>query len=271
MNINNIIKSYNSLIIKAAIEAGKKILEIYNQHDDFEIEYKSDNSPLTIADKSAHLIIKKHLDTTGIPILSEEGRDIPYSERKHWDTFWIVDPLDGTKEFINRNGEFTVNIALIHNQKPVMGVIYAPVLDILYVTGIDNQSYKLTNCLERSDIDFENIVDSAIKLPVKTDRENYIVVGSRSHRTKETEDFINILKKDHTNIDIMSVGSSLKLCMIAEGKADIYPRFGPTMEWDIAAGHAIINCAGFSIKNTSSNKEPVYNKEHLLNEYFIVC
>jgi 3'(2'), 5'-bisphosphate nucleotidase len=241
--------------IKAAIKGGEEILEIYNGH--IEVETKSDNSPLTQADKNAHVAIMEFLEKTNIPVLSEEGREIPFSERKNWNKLWIVDPLDGTKEFIKKNGEFTVNIALIENGIPIMGVIYVPVTKTLYYGAKNIGSFK----------EFEG---NKLQLPINSDRKNYVAVGSRSHMSPETETLFNELKLQHGEIEIVSMGSSLKICLVAEGVADIYPRFGPTMEWDTAAGHAIAKFAGKSFIDISTNEEMKYNREDLLNKWFKV-
>ncbi len=252
--------------IEASILAGAEILKIYKT--DFSIETKDDNSPLTIADKNANDIIVSFLEPSSIPILSEEGRSIPYSERKDWEKLWIVDPLDGTKEFIKKNDEFTVNIALIENQTPIMGVVYAPVLDELYFGDKELGSYKL----EKASVYFnaDDIISKSTKLPLADNKDYYGVVASRSHLSKETSDFIDELKDNHNKLKIVSKGSSLKICMIAEGSADIYPRFAPTMEWDTAAGHAVVLYADKRIVQAkSSDMEVVYNKENLLNPWFI--
>lgn len=252
-------------VIKASVEAGKEILKIYNT--DFKVEYKADESPLTLADKNAHNIIMSFLFQTEIPVLSEEGRSIPYAERKSWEKLWIVDPLDGTKEFIKKNGEFTVNIALIENNKPVMGVVYAPVLDELYFGNITSGAFKISKV---SKTDNADILKFSQKLPMVVKKDYYGIVASRSHLSKKTNDYIEALKIKHNNTKIVSVGSSLKLCMIAEGVADNYPRFAPTMEWDTAAGHAIVLASGGSVLQVPDLKnEVVYNKENLLNPWFV--
>lgn len=260
-------KKYLDLSIKAALEAGKEILEVY-QSSDFQVETKDDKSPLTLADKKAHNAIVKHLETTEIPVLSEEGKHLSYDIRKNWKQLWIVDPLDGTKEFIKRNGEFTVNIALIENQVPILGVIYIPVLETLYFASKEIGSFKIENIKDY--ISLNELIEKAEKLPIKQERENFVVVGSRSHMNEETEQFIKKLKLEHKNIEFLSRGSSLKFCMFAEGKADIYPRFAPTMEWDTAAGHAIVSFMGGNIKVANTQEELKYNKENLLNTWFIV-
>ena len=259
-----------NIAIAATITAGNEILKIYGK-EDFNIEYKDDKSPLTLADKKAHNAIVEYLNKTEIPVLSEEGKHLPYEERKKWEYLWIVDPLDGTKEFIKRNGEFTVNIALVENGKTIMGVIYAPYLKSLYFNEADGNAYVVDNTL--SEGKDEEILDfihrKKIKIPLKTKRA-YRVVASRSHLSEETQKYIDKLKEKHPDIEITSIGSSLKLCLLAAGQADIYPRFAPTMEWDIAAGHAILKASGGNVINNDTNNELVYNKENLLNPYFIV-
>jgi 3'(2'), 5'-bisphosphate nucleotidase len=255
------------LICRAALSGGKAILKVYES--DFAIEHKDDKSPLTEADKQAHQAIARELDATAYPVLSEEGRDIPYDERKNWEYFWMVDPLDGTKEFIKRNGEFTVNIALIHSQKAVMGVIYVPVKDELYV-GIEGiGSYKVDEYSKKENQNIREWMADMNKLPKKMDRK-YTIVGSRSHMSEETEEFINEKKKEMGEVEIISVGSSLKLCMVAEGKADAYPRFAPTMEWDTAAGQAIVEAMGGTVINWKTQRPMLYNRESLLNDWFLV-
>ena len=262
MNFNKLLE----IAINASIKGGHAIMKVYAS--DFSVEHKSDATPLTLADKNCHQIIEEQLKKTKIPILSEEGDQIVYSERKEWDYFWLVDPLDGTKEFIKRNGDFTVNIAMIYNQKPIMGVIYVPEKKVLYFAMDGLGSYR-TNRSSLIDNLQELIVESN-KLPINYKRDNYVIVGSRSHMSTETEQFIAEKKEKYGQIDFMAVGSSLKLCMVAEGKADAYPRYAPTMEWDIGAGHAIVKMAGFSVYKYNTNQEVVYNKRDLLNPWFLV-
>jgi 3'(2'), 5'-bisphosphate nucleotidase len=256
--------------IKAALVAGDEILKVYNS-DDFDVNVKSDNSPLTRADKNAHKIIVEYLTETNLPILSEEGKDIPYVERSHWKQYWLVDPLDGTKEFIKRNGEFTVNIALIENSVPVLGVIYVPVTKDLYFSSKELGAYKAINQdAESFNGNTKQLMQSSFKLPFVTENETYTVVGSRSHMNEETEEFIAKIKAEHGEIDFMSRGSSLKICMVAEGLANIYPRFAPTMEWDTGAGHAIALGAGCTVIQADEKTQVKYNKQDLLNPWFIV-
>lgn len=252
-------------IINAALKGGEEILEVYNS--DFAVETKEDKSPLTEADKRAHLAIMKSLEKTGLPVLSEEGEQMNYSERKDWKQFWMVDPLDGTKEFVKRNGEFTVNIALIEDGKATMGVIYVPVTKDLYFA--DTLAYKIEGFSEPT-ISINNLLGRAEQLPLPQTRTNYVVVGSRSHMSDETEAFIAEQKENHNEVDILSKGSSLKLCMVAEGAADAYPRFAPTMEWDTAAGQAIANASGAKVINWETKQTMQYNKENLLNSWFLV-
>lgn len=255
--------------ISAAIKAGNEIIKIYNDpSSNFSVEKKADNSPLTIADKASHKIIEEALKVTGLPVLSEEGLDIPFDERKNWKQFWLVDPLDGTKEFIKRNGEFTVNIALIENSKPVAGIIYVPVSRTLYVGDLKQGAWMLENVNES--ISVEDLKIKGKKLPVNGQKRNFTLVGSRSHANEETKAYIAKRKEEYEKIEIISKGSSLKICMVAEGVADEYPRFGPTMEWDTAAGHAIANAAGKKLWHTDLKSELSYNKKDLLNPFFIV-
>lgn len=272
------LSSYMTGAIMAALEAGKAILEVYET--DFSVEYKADKSPLTLADMKSHSIIKQYLTgkPDSFPLLSEEGRNIPYEERRKWENLWIIDPLDGTKEFVKRNGEFTVNIALVENTKPVAGVIYSPVLDKLYFAQEGMGAYMVEEADSRftalSGVDefFKKMPDFAVKLPWKNrqDRETLYVVASRSHYSGDTEEYVNSLKNKYKKIELISAGSSLKMCLVAEGKAQLYPRFAPTSEWDTAAGQAIVEAAGGKVVRHDSDEPLVYNKEDLLNPWFIV-
>ena len=232
------------IAIKASLAAGKRIMDIY-EHEDFEVEAKDDDSPLTKADLASHDIIMKYLKETEIPVLSEEGKDLPYDERKDWKQLWIVDPIDGTKEFIKKNGEFTVNIALVENQKPVLGVIYVPAFRELYFAAQGIGSFKVSEIDDFSN--FKELEEMATKLPLDHEKKHFTVVASKSHLSPETEQYIKDLEKEHGRLESISKGSSLKLCMVAEGKADCYPRFAPTMEWDTAAGQAICKYAGKTV------------------------
>ncbi|MCJ8330682.1 MAG: 3'(2'),5'-bisphosphate nucleotidase CysQ [Lentisphaeria bacterium] len=238
-----------------AIEAGDAILEIYNS-DDFDVQLKSDDSPLTKADLAAHNIIVNALEDRfpEIPVLSEESQDITYEQRKQWSRFWLVDPLDGTKEFIKRNGEFTVNIALIDNHVPVFGVVYAPVISSLY-WGYENSAFKKEN----GNCEAIQVCESLAA------GEKLRIVASRSHRSEELENYLSKLPEH----DCIAMGSSLKICLVADGTAHMYPRIGPTMEWDTAAADAVVRAAGGTV-TTLEKDSLLYNKENLLNPYFIV-
>lgn len=253
--------------IRAALEAGKAILEVYHS-EEFDVEMKGDNSPLTKADKASHNIIMSFLSKTNIPVLSEEGKSIPYEERKDWKLLWIIDPVDGTKEFIKRNGEFTVNIALIENQKPLIGVIFVPVTGELYFSSKEMGAYKVK--VNPEDFDVENLFSNAKKLPLQRHDNTFTIVASRSHMSTETETYVQEMRDLHGEVNLISKGSSLKLCMVAEGVANCYPRFAPTMEWDTAAGQAICEHAGFNVVDWKTKKNMLYNREELLNNWFLV-
>jgi len=251
------------LAIDAAIQAGKKIIEIYNS-DDFNLEYKLDDSPLTIADTASNKIIENILEASNIPILSEEGNILDFNKRKNLKHLWIVDPLDGTKEFIKKNNEFTVNIALIENSIPVIGVIYAPALNVLYFSERKLGAYKtLITALD----EFDN--SKAFRLPLVEKSNEYKVLTSRSHLDDNTLDYIDNLKVNNLKVVSVPMGSSLKFCLLAEGLADCYPRFSPCMEWDTAAGQIICDEAGFKVIDLKTMKPIVYNRENLINNYFI--
>ncbi|RUO76973.1 3'(2'),5'-bisphosphate nucleotidase CysQ [Idiomarina seosinensis] len=234
-----------------ARDAGAAIMEIYNS-DEFDVQLKGDDSPLTKADLAAHRVICDGLSKLAVqyPIISEESADIDWELRKHWHRYWLVDPLDGTKEFIKRNGEFTVNIALIEKGEPVCGVVYAPVLDAMYVGQRDKGAF-----LNGQPIQVEQQTPETLR-----------IVGSRSHASQETTDWLEQLGKPY---EMVPMGSSLKICLVAEGKADIYPRLGPTSEWDTAAAHAVLNAAGGSLKTTDGKALRYNQKESFLNPYFI--
>ncbi|MCL4141135.1 UNVERIFIED_CONTAM: hypothetical protein GTU68_040892 [Idotea baltica] len=247
-------------LVDIAREAGKEILEIYADETTFDrVDFKADDSPLTLADKAAHEIIAERLGkaTPDIPILSEEGKKIAYEERSEWAQFWMVDPLDGTKEFIKRNGEFTVNIALVENGAVIMGCVHVPVQNTTYYASKGEGSF-----IVRGDDAAEKISASTFKMDDKGLR----IVCSRSHMSPEVEAYIGQFDAP----EAVSMGSSLKLVMIAEGKADIYPRLAPTMEWDTAAAQIIVEEAGGTVINHETGNPVNYNKENLLNPHFIV-
>lgn len=243
-------------IIAIAQKAGDVIMEIYSK--DFDVEYKDDKSPLTEADQKANDIIVDSLNALSVqfPILSEEGKMIPFEERKDWEYFWMVDPLDGTKEFIKKNDEFTVNIALIYNGTPVLGVVYAPALNEMYWAKQGDGAFK-----------------NKVRLPLlenESPEKILTVVASKSHLSEETEICIAELRETTKELLFISKGSSLKLCMVAEGSADIYPRLAPTMEWDTAAADAIVREAKKMTFEHLKDTALLYNKENLLNPWFIV-
>ena len=251
------------LAIDASIQAGKKIIEIYNS-DNFNLEYKLDDSPLTIADTASNKIIENILEASNIPILSEEGNILDFNNRKNLKQLWIVDPLDGTKEFIKKNNEFTVNISLIENSKPVIGVIYAPALNVLYFSEKKLGAYKIL--INNSD-EFDH--SNPLRLPLVEKSNECKVLTSRSHLDDNTLDYIDNLKVNNLKVVSVPMGSSLKFCLLAEGLADCYPRFSPCMEWDTAAGQVICEQVGFKVVDLKTMKPIVYNRENLINNYFI--
>ena len=247
--------------IRAAVEASKKIMDIYE--NEFDTIIKDDGSPLTKADLASTKIIHKHLEPLDIPITGEETDKMPFSERKHWIECWCIDPLDGTKEFINRNGEFAVNIALLRDGKPVFGLIASPVQKLMYVGGTETGVFKIAfDAIEKS--------TEWIKLNDPTEINDPIIMTcSRSHHSGPVIHFINELKKISPTVSFAKKGSSLKFFDLATGAADAYPRFAPTMEWDIAAGQAILEALGGSVVHAETGLPLYYNKENLTNPYFI--
>ncbi|MFA7686577.1 MAG: 3'(2'),5'-bisphosphate nucleotidase CysQ [Moheibacter sp.] len=254
--------------VEAAIEAGKAIMKIYEQ--DFSVEFKDDKSPLTEADKASNTLICNRLADT-FPIISEENKQIDFEERKHWNKYWLIDPIDGTKEFIKKNGEFTVNIALVEKGLPVLGVVYLPAKNILYFGSSEIGSYKYTVPENQSLTELDEIINNADKLTGDNLPEKYTIVASRSHMSPETEEFIAECREKYGEVELISKGSSIKLCLVAEGSAHVYPRVAPTMEWDTAAAHAVAKFAGCTVKDFYNHTELKYNKENLLNPYFIVA
>lgn len=254
--------------IQAAIDAGIEIMKVYQ--GDFDFDTKPDESPLTKADLVSNQVINQYLVETGIPIISEENKLDSFELRQNWPVCWLVDPLDGTKEFIKRNGEFTVNIALVEKGKPTLGVVFVPCSRELYYADVE------------AGIAVKRVIEEDFSMPDELFPQSHIlrrksphfdlirVVGSRSHMNDETHQFIDKLKNSYHQVEVVSKGSSLKFCLVAEGLADVYPRFGPTMEWDTAAGHAICKAMGYKVIDNSTNEELRYNKENLLNHYFIV-
>ena len=266
--------SYIEKLILVAAEAGTAISEVY--HTKFDVSYKEDRSPLTLADQRSHAIILGRLSDLfpSHPVLSEEGKDITYEERKAWEFFWLVDPLDGTKEFVKRNGEFTVNIALIHGNKPVVGMVYLPEKKTYYFAAESCGAFKLvSNDIPLPVLSYDNLIKKAQKLSschrTAGNGMPVTIIGSRSHTSKEFEEFTKTMKQKYPDVTILSAGSSLKFCLVAEGAAHIYPRFGPTMEWDTAAGQCIVEESGGVVLDMA-RKRLTYNKKSLLNSDFIV-
>ena len=259
--------------IIASVLAGNEILEVYDTK--FDVEYKDDNSPLTLADKKASDKIIDELKQFNIPVLSEEGVHDSFEIRKTWKKLWIVDPLDGTKEFVKRNGEFTVNIALVEDNIPTLGVIFSPVFKDIYFAAKGMGSFKIDKKVFSSLVDsiqehtLDQLLKIAQKLPIVSNRNNYVVVASRSHMSTETYQHIEALKLTHKQVEIVTTGSSIKMCLVAEGIADEYPRYGPTMEWDTAAGQAILQEANASLIDMETKLPMKYNREKLLNNWFI--
>lgn len=264
--------------MRAAFAAGREIMAVYGTN--FTSERKADESPLTEADKRAHNIIVAALAPTGLPVLSEEGRTLAPNERQAWQRYWLVDPLDGTKEFIKRNGEFTVNIALMERDdqpggplgaaRPIAGVLYVPVKDLLYFAWEGGGAYRQKDAATHDAASAYERASQADRLPVTTNRPAFTIVASRSHQSPETEAFIQKMEAEHGNIALASMGSALKICLVAEGAADVYPRYAPTMEWDTAAGHAIANEAGRQLIDITTGAPMRYNKSELVNNWFIV-
>lgn len=268
--------NYHKLLhqsIIAAVLAGQEIVDVYNTN--FNVTYKQDNSPVTLADQKASDKIIEELKEFNIPILSEEGIHEAFEIRKDWLKLWVVDPLDGTKEFVKRNGEFTVNIALVENNIPTLGVIYSPIFKDIYFAAKSIGAYKInkqdfTTILDSiKHINLDSLLIVAQKLPIISNRANYAVVASRSHMSSETYKHIEDLKTKHQTVDIITTGSSIKMCWVAEGVADEYPRFGPTMEWDTAAGQAILQESNASLIDMETKQPMKYNRENLLNNGFI--
>jgi 3'(2'), 5'-bisphosphate nucleotidase len=242
-------------VIDIAREAGRRILEVYAT--DFDVEHKEDRSPLTEADMAAHDVIDAGLTalSADVPVLSEEDSKLSFAERSGWQRYWLVDPLDGTREFIKRNGEFTVNIALIDEHESVLGVVYAPVLDVCYYACRGNGAWKQSG------------TDAAEMIHVRSHCDKHVIIaGSRSHRGTSLETFLNNLP----SYEIISMGSSLKSCLVAEGAADIYARLGPTSEWDTAAAQCVVEEAGGRVTDTAMQPLRYNTKDSLLNPYFFV-
>ncbi len=248
-----------SHLLALASEAGKAIMEIYSHA--FEVTHKSDDSPLTLADMASNNIIVAGLTERypHIPIISEETKQTDYVVRKNWDTYWLIDPLDGTKEFVKRNGEFTINIALIYQRQPIIGLVYVPAQELAYYALKGEGSFKLVKG------------ESPIRLAISPIQpgEPILTFASRSHRNQATDDFIETIAQQYGPVTVVGAGSALKFCLVAEGKAHFYPRFSPCMEWDTAAGHLVATEAGAKVMQPDGSPL-LYNKEDLLSPSFIV-
>lgn len=260
-------KAYN-----AALRAGAAILEIYESGTPIDVDIKNDHTPITMADRKAHATIREYLGHTRIPLLSEEGREMLYTERKDWDLFWMVDPLDGTVEFLKGNGEFTVNIALMADNKPVFGVIYVPYKEVIYFSDEERGAFRARNILAdpAASHTYAQLFEGAELLPLRTTCNQPLRIAvSRSHRNEETERLVANIRDRYPDAQIIEQGSSYKLCLLAEGSIDFYPRTTDTYEWDTAAGEAILRKAGGIIYRADDHTDLQYNKESLVNPHFI--
>jgi 3'(2'), 5'-bisphosphate nucleotidase len=269
-NNQNFIDTYLiSTAVRAAMCAGSEIMDVYCQQS-FDVEYKSDKSPLTKADIRANAVIMAVLRETDLPILSEEGEHLPYEERQAWKRFWLIDPLDGTSEFVAKSGDFCVNVALIDNSEPILGVIYSPVKDIVWFGAMGFGAYKIEDATKViDDFSFDTFMNVAIKLPYRNTGDEFVFVTSRSNLNASTKKFIDTLSTEYTKTRIVHVGSALKFTVLADGMADLYPRFATTSEWDTGAGHAILRSMGGNVFQEDTNVPLVYNKANLDNPGFV--
>ncbi len=268
----NKLNSKGQVALPACLRAGARILEIYEDSGNLTVDLKSDNTPIIIADRDAHDIIKSYLSQTRIPLLSEEGREMRFDERREWDMFWLVDPLDGTREFIKGNNEFTVNIALVVNNRPVVGVIYVPYFEKIYFCEKGHGSFVKTGVVPdpAAECSYEEVFAGAVRLPLHGKRNDPLRIAvSRSHRNEETDRHVAALRELHPAAEIVEQGSSYKFCMLAEGEVDYYARTTGTYEWDTAAGEVILSEAGGTTKSLPDLEKFAYNKESLLNPWFV--
>ena len=260
-------------LFNAAVRAGASIMHVYKNLDDYDISLKEDKTPITVADRVAHRTIREYLGTTRIPVLSEEGREMRYEERRNWELYWLVDPLDGTVEFIKGNNEFTVNIALMENNVCMGAVIYVPYFEKMYVAGRGGGSYLKEHIAPDADASFtyDEIVQDWTPLPLvsETHHEHPVVAVSRSHQTPETHEHIARLRETHPDLEIVEQGSSYKFCLLAEGRIDYYPRTTHTYEWDTAAGELILAEAGGSTRTLPGDGALLYNEPDLRNPWFV--
>lgn len=256
-------------VLTVAVTAGREILGVYE--NDFDVDYKGDGSPVTVADQRAHehILAGLHKLTPAIPVLSEESDRETFEARRQWKTFWLVDPLDGTREFVKRNGEFTVNIALIDNASPVLGVVHTPTRNISHYAADGVGAFRKEGDLNSHTISTRKMYSGSMRSGSMYPRK-VTMVTSRSHSGTEVEKFHQNLKSQVGEVDIISIGSSLKICLVAEGSADIYPRLGPTSEWDTAAAHCVLEVAGGRMIDLRGNRLQ-YNKSDILNPWFLAC
>jgi len=266
----NVIDSYLiSIAVRAAMSAGSEIMDVYCQQS-FDVEYKSDKSPLTQADIRANAVITAILRETDLPFLSEEGVHLPYEERKSWKRFWLIDPLDGTSEFVAKSGDFCVNVALIENSEPVLGVIYSPVKDCVWFGALGYGAFKIEEATKSiDDFSFETMKNIAIKLPYRNTGDEFVFVASRSNLNTATKKFIDKISIEYPKTRIAHIGSALKFTVLADGMADLYPRYATTSEWDTGAGHAILKALGGDVFQADTNLPLVYNKANLDNPGFV--
>lgn len=259
-------------LFNAAVRAGASIMRVYKNLDDYDISLKNDKTPITVADRLAHKTIREYLGPTRIPILSEEGREMLYDERRNWELYWLVDPLDGTVEFIKGNNEFTVNIALMENNACMGAVIYVPYFGKMYFAGKGFGAFLKENILPDGEADYtyDEIVNGWTPLPLASEaaHPHQIVAVSRSHQTPETHAYIDRLRESHPDLEVVEQGSSYKFCMLAEGRVDYYVRTTHTYEWDTAAGELILAEAGGSTRTLPDGGELKYNEEDLHNPWF---
>ena len=259
-------------LFNAAVRAGDAIMQVYKQDTHYDIEIKDDKTPIILADKLAHQTIREYLGPTRIPILSEEGREMLFDERRNWELYWLVDPLDGTMEFIKQNNEFTVNIALMHHKVCVLAVIYVPYYEKMYIASAGGGAYLKCGVKTSAEADYkyDEILAECRSLPfAKEQGHSHLRVGvSRSHQTQETYDYIDRLKVDYPSLEVVEQGSSYKFCMLAEGVIDYYVRTTHTYEWDTAAGELILKEAGGDTRALPSGERLLYNEEDLRNPWF---
>jgi len=259
-------------LFNAAVRAGASIMNVYKNRDDYDISIKNDKTPITVADRLAHQTIREYLGHTRIPILSEEGREMLYDERRNWELYWLVDPLDGTVEFIKGNNEFTVNIALMENNVCIGAVVYVPYFERIYLAGRNDGAYVKRNIVADIDADYtyDQIIADLIPLPLEDESSHphLRVAVSRSHQTPETVEHIAHLREMYPDLELVEQGSSYKFCLLAEGKIDYYIRTSPTYEWDTAAGELILSEAGGITRTLSGNGRLLYNEPDLVNPWF---